>query len=217
MDSSWYFLRYIDPHYDASARFDPRDGRLLDPVDQYMGGVEHAVMHLLYSRFFIEGAARPRVAGRVGEPFKRLFNQGKILGPDGQRMSKAAATWSTRTTRRERRRRHGPLLPDVHRAVGPGRPVELERHQRRLALAAPRLESRHRTPPPVGQEDAAGVARLGASPTGRCGESPTISRGSASTRCVAALMEMANASPAPANPAPLIATPRGRKRSRRCC
>ena len=58
------------------------------PVDQYMGGVEHAVMHLLYSRFF-QKVVRDIGLTQVGEPFKRLFNQGIILGPDGFRMSKS--------------------------------------------------------------------------------------------------------------------------------
>jgi len=58
------------------------------PVDQYMGGVEHAVMHLLYSRFFIK-VLRDMGLISFGEPFKHLFNQGVILGPDGSRMSKS--------------------------------------------------------------------------------------------------------------------------------
>jgi leucyl-tRNA synthetase len=58
------------------------------PVDQYMGGVEHAVMHLLYSRFFMR-VLRDMGLVKTGEPFKRLFNQGAILGPDGNRMSKS--------------------------------------------------------------------------------------------------------------------------------
>jgi leucyl-tRNA synthetase len=87
MDSSWYFLRYTSPH-DEAAPFDPRNVRYWLPVDQYMGGAEHAVMHLLYSRFFT------RVLKDLGlvdfrEPFKRLFNQGEVLGPDNKRMSKS--------------------------------------------------------------------------------------------------------------------------------
>jgi leucyl-tRNA synthetase len=87
MDSSWYFIRYTDPHYDQGP-FDPDKARYWMPVDQYMGGVEHAVMHLLYSRFF-QRVLRDMGLTEYGEPFKRLFNQGIILGPDGFRMSKS--------------------------------------------------------------------------------------------------------------------------------
>jgi len=87
MDSSWYFLRYVSPD-DASAPWDPSKAKYWAPVDQYMGGAEHAVMHLLYSRYFM------RVLKDMGlvdfrEPFKRLYNQGEVLGPDGKRMSKS--------------------------------------------------------------------------------------------------------------------------------
>jgi leucyl-tRNA synthetase len=87
MDSSWYFLRYTSPGYEQGP-FEPDNVRYWLPVDQYMGGAEHAVMHLLYSRFFA------RVLKDLGmidfrEPFKRLFNQGEVLGPDGKRMSKS--------------------------------------------------------------------------------------------------------------------------------
>jgi leucyl-tRNA synthetase len=87
MDSSWYFLRYTSPGLEQGP-FDTDKVRYWLPVDQYMGGSEHAVMHLLYSRFFI------RVLKDLGlvdfrEPFKRLFNQGEVLGPDGKRMSKS--------------------------------------------------------------------------------------------------------------------------------
>ncbi|MBI1886601.1 MAG: leucine--tRNA ligase [Chloroflexi bacterium] len=87
MDSNWYFIRYLSPHYDAGP-VDPALARKWLPVDQYTGGAEHAVMHLLYARFFWKAL---RDLGLVDgdEPFLRLFNQGQILGPDGQRMSKS--------------------------------------------------------------------------------------------------------------------------------
>ena len=87
MDSNWYFLRYLSPDYDE-APVDPEIARKLAPVDQYTGGAEHAVMHLLYARFFWK-VMRDLGVVEGHEPFKRLFNQGQILGPDGQRMSKS--------------------------------------------------------------------------------------------------------------------------------
>ena len=85
--SSWYFLRYTDPH-NPKAPFDFEAQKYWMPVDLYVGGAEHTVGHLLYARFW------QRVlfdAGWVShkEPFKKLVHQGSILGSDGQRMSKS--------------------------------------------------------------------------------------------------------------------------------
>jgi len=85
--SSWYFLRYADPHNDKQAWSAEAMERWL-PVDQYIGGAEHAVMHLLYARFFIK-ALRDMGHLNFDEPFTRLFHQGTVLGPDGQKMSKS--------------------------------------------------------------------------------------------------------------------------------
>ncbi|MEX2228026.1 MAG: leucine--tRNA ligase [Dehalococcoidia bacterium] len=87
MCSSWYFMRYPDPHNSEAAVSRARTADWL-PVDQYTGGSEHAVMHLLYARFFYKVA---RDLGIVpgDEPFTRYFSQGQILGPDGRRMSKS--------------------------------------------------------------------------------------------------------------------------------
>jgi leucyl-tRNA synthetase len=87
IDSSWYWFRYLSPA-DTSAPVDRAIEARWGPVDQYTGGAEHAVMHLLYSRFFTKAM---NDLGLVGErePFKRLFNQGQILGADGERMSKS--------------------------------------------------------------------------------------------------------------------------------
>ena len=87
MDSSWYWFRYLSPDEPGG----PVDREMTDawtPVDQYTGGAEHAVMHLLYSRFFTKAMADCGLV-RDREPFKRLFNQGQILGSDGERMSKS--------------------------------------------------------------------------------------------------------------------------------
>jgi leucyl-tRNA synthetase len=87
VDSSWYFLRYASPS-DADAPFDGAHVKYWLPVDQYMGGAEHAVMHLLYSRFFTR-VLRDMGMINFREPFKHLYNQGEVLGPDGKRMSKS--------------------------------------------------------------------------------------------------------------------------------
>jgi leucyl-tRNA synthetase len=86
VDSSWYFLRYCDPH-NAEAAWD-RDvlGRWM-PVDQYIGGVEHAILHLMYARFFVKALADMDLLD-VQEPFARLFTQGMITR-DGAKMSKS--------------------------------------------------------------------------------------------------------------------------------
>jgi leucyl-tRNA synthetase len=85
VDSSWYYLRYCDPHADSA----PWDRRVVDmwmPVDTYIGGVEHAILHLMYSRFFVKALADMDLLG-FQEPFRSLFTQGMILGPDGNKMS----------------------------------------------------------------------------------------------------------------------------------
>jgi leucyl-tRNA synthetase len=87
VDSSWYFLRYCDARNDAAA-WDPAVLREWMGVDQYIGGVEHAILHLLYARFFVKALADMELLD-VQEPFNALFTQGMILGPDGQKMSKS--------------------------------------------------------------------------------------------------------------------------------
>ena len=86
MCSCWYFLRYCSPQYDKTA-FEPASVKHWMPVDIYTGGAEHAVMHLLYARFFTM-AIRDMGLVDFGEPFKKLFNQGIILS-EGQKMSKS--------------------------------------------------------------------------------------------------------------------------------
>ncbi len=88
VDSSWYFLRFTDPWNDKS----PFSEQAIDhwlPVDQYIGGVEHAILHLMYARFFTKALSDLGVAPKeLREPFKRLFTQGMIrLG--GSKMSKS--------------------------------------------------------------------------------------------------------------------------------
>ncbi len=88
VDSSWYFLRYCDPHNEETA-FDRDVLREWMPVDHYIGGVEHAILHLMYARFWIKAFADMELLD-VQEPFRTLFTQGMILGPDGTKMSKSA-------------------------------------------------------------------------------------------------------------------------------
>jgi leucyl-tRNA synthetase len=87
VDSSWYWYRYLSPDYDT-APVDPAMAARWTPVEQYTGGAEHAVMHLLYSRFFTKAMADIGLLEHR-EPFLRMFNQGQILGADGERMSKS--------------------------------------------------------------------------------------------------------------------------------
>ena len=85
--SSWYFLRYVDNHNNTELVSKEKAKKYL-PVDMYIGGVEHAVLHLLYARFYTKflydiGAVD------IDEPFKKLFNQGMITGKNGVKMSKS--------------------------------------------------------------------------------------------------------------------------------
>jgi leucyl-tRNA synthetase len=87
VDSAWYWWRYLSPNLET-APFDGQLERQWCPVDQYTGGSEHAVMHLLYARFFTK-ALNDMGLVHEREPWLRLFNQGQILGADGERMSKS--------------------------------------------------------------------------------------------------------------------------------
>ena len=87
MCSSWYHLRYLSPNYDKGP-FDDAEYNYWMPVDTYTGGIEHATMHLLYTRFFHK-ALRDVGIVEGGEPMLQLRNQGIILGEDGDKMSKS--------------------------------------------------------------------------------------------------------------------------------
>jgi leucyl-tRNA synthetase len=87
MCSSWYHLRYLSPKYDQGP-FNPIDYNYWMPVDTYTGGIEHATMHLLYTRFFHK-ACRDMGITKGPEPMIQLRNQGMVLGEDNEKMSKS--------------------------------------------------------------------------------------------------------------------------------
>jgi len=87
MCSSWYHLRYLSPHYDKGP-FDEAEYNYWMPVDIYTGGIEHATMHLLYTRFFHK-ALRDAGITEGSEPMLQLRNQGMVLGEDHEKMSKS--------------------------------------------------------------------------------------------------------------------------------
>jgi leucyl-tRNA synthetase len=87
MCSSWYHLRYLSPNY-RQGPFDPREYAYWMPVDTYTGGIEHANMHLIYTRFFHK-AGRDMGIMKGNEPMIQLRNQGMVLGEDNEKMSKS--------------------------------------------------------------------------------------------------------------------------------
>jgi len=96
VDSSWYFLRFCDPWNDERP-FDPASARHFMPVDQYIGGIEHAILHLLYARFYTKALIDMGLApGLPREPFSRLFTQGMIR-MDHKKMSKSKGNLITPT------------------------------------------------------------------------------------------------------------------------
>ena len=77
VDSSWYFLRFCSPDHKSSP-FDNKKVNYWMPVDQYIGGIEHAILHLLYSRFFTKAINKSNNQINIDEPFKNLFTQGMV-------------------------------------------------------------------------------------------------------------------------------------------
>ena len=128
VDSSWYFLRYTDPRNDEA----PFAREIVDywlPVNQYIGGIEHAILHLMYARFFTKAL---NDLGLVGfrEPFARLFNQGMIYR-FGAKMSKSKGNIvAPDELRRALRRRRAAALHPLHGAGRPGQGVAGHRASR---------------------------------------------------------------------------------------
>ena len=139
--SSWYFLRYASPH--ANDALITEQGKKWLPVDLYVGGVEHAVLHLLYSRFFTMFLYDIGVVG-FEEPFKRLFNQGMItyIGKSGkaEKMSKSKGNVVNPD---ELVQEYGcDSLRMYELFVGPpgaGRRVERQRHRGRASIPETRM------------------------------------------------------------------------------
>ena len=140
MCSSWYHLRYLSPKYDQGP-FDPKEYDYWMPVDTYTGGIEHATMHLLYTRFFHK-AMRDAGIFKGSEPMLQLRNQGIILGEDGEKMSKSRGNVVPPDTLVGR---HGsdalPRLPDVLLSLAGGRSLEQHRHRGHRPLAAAHLDA----------------------------------------------------------------------------
>ena len=140
VDSSWYWFRYLSPDKGDG----PVDGAMVErwtPVDQYTGGAEHAVMHLLYARFWTKAMADIGLIDRA-----RAVQAPVQPGPDPGRGRRADVEVARqrpgpRRAGRPLRRRHGPAVPDVHGAVGPGRAVEPDRDRRRPSVPEPGVDA----------------------------------------------------------------------------
>ena len=119
VDSSWYFLRYCSPAYEHGP-FDVAAVRRWAPVDLYVGGVEHAILHLLYSRFFTKILYDMGLVDFT-EPFTRLINQGQVIN-QGKAMSKSLGNGvdlgeQIAQALADRRARGGGALPHARCAV----------------------------------------------------------------------------------------------------
>ena len=142
VDSAWYFLRYVDPHNGST----PFDRRIVDywaPVDQYIGGIDHATGHLLYSRFFVKVMNEMGLVG-FREPFASVFHQGWVQS-GGTKMSKSKGNVEGPDALADasRRRRRAPLHP-LSRPRRPGHGVDAFRRRGHRALPAAPMAARPR-------------------------------------------------------------------------
>ena len=141
VDSSWYFYRYCDPH-NSTAPFDSKKIAYWFPIDQYIGGIEHAILHLIYSRFWTKVM---RDLGLIAnsEPATRMFTQGMVI-KDGAKMSKSRGNVVSPDDMVEQvRRRYRPGLRALRRAARKGNGLDRLRRQRRLRVPFARLSIRH--------------------------------------------------------------------------
>ena len=199
VDSSWYFARFTDPWIETA----PTDRKVVDewlPVDQYIGGIEHAILHLLYSRFFTRAMKKTGHAG-LDEPFAGLFTQGMVVHETYAEAERRMGHAGRSDDRRRRRQAHGEAhrdrRADRHRRHREDVEVEEEHHRPRRHHGDLRRRRgalvhavRTRRPSATWNGPSAACRAPGASPTG-CGgwsarrpRSPRRRRQPARTRSV---------------------------------
>lgn len=120
MESSWYYARYCTPHYDEGM-LEPNEANYWLPVDQYIGGIEHATMHLMYARFFHK-ALRDEGLVNSDEPFKNLLCQGMVLAETWFRLDGSTKVWVSPEDVDVTRDDQGRIVSGVQRSTG--QPVE---------------------------------------------------------------------------------------------
>ena len=159
VDSSWYFLRYLDPRNEEAA-WDRAAADYWMPVDQYIGGVEHAILHLMYARFFTKALADIGQLD-VQEPFANLFAQGMITR-DGAKMSKS-------------KRQHGQPRPSTSSATAPTprAPTSASWARRSAAATGPTRGSRASTASSRGSGGSARRSRSGPRPAASRAAAPS--------------------------------------------
>ena len=136
VDSSWYFYRYCDPHNDQTP-FDSAKIAYWFPIDQYIGGVEHAILHLIYSRFFTK---MMRDIGLIAndEPATRLFTQGMVIA-EARRCRSQGQRGRRGRAGRNSRRRYRPHVRVVRGAAGEGSRLDGRRRRGHLPVPRPRV------------------------------------------------------------------------------
>ncbi|ATX76016.1 leucyl-tRNA synthetase [Reinekea forsetii] len=116
MESSWYYARYCTPHYDEGM-LEPEEANYWLPVDQYIGGIEHATMHLMYARFFHK-ALRDEGLVNSNEPFTRLLCQGMVLAETWYRLDGTTRVWINPDAVTPERDEQGRIVAGIETATG---------------------------------------------------------------------------------------------------